>query len=70
MSARRGRRPLDELDWMDLEGRYLFARYDVGRRMDPPRAPTVEAIADYMGVSARTVVTIRSRLRAWQRETA
>ena len=51
---------------MELEGRYLFARADLGRRLDPPRAPTVAEIADLMGVSPRTVVAIRSGMRKWR----
>ena len=68
MARPRGRPALDDLDLMEQEGRYLFARADLGRKLD--RAPTVAEIADYMEVSTRTVVAIRSRFRRWQRDTA
>jgi predicted transcriptional regulator len=68
--AKRGRPSLDGLDLMEIEGRYLFARYDLGRRLDPPRAPTVAEIAEYMEVSPRTIVAIRARMQTWRRDAA
>jgi hypothetical protein len=68
MSRPRGRRALDTFDQMEQEGFYIFARYDLGRRLD--RKPTLDEIAEYMDLSPRSVETIRARTRAWQAETA
>lgn len=52
---------------MEQEGRYLAARYELTVRLG--MLPTVQEIADHMGVGARTVEAIRDRTRTWQRET-
>jgi hypothetical protein len=66
--AKRGRPPLDDFDRQELEGRYLFSRADLSRRLE--RAPTIAEVADYMGVSVGTVSAIRARMRSWRAETA